>query len=99
MFEGFVIGFSVDIASEGAQRIEQFRVVVQNEDIRTFLRGQDAFGGPRWIGEGDLDRPPVSKVSIIAWAFDGYLRAPGWPHEKLPNGLTLIDIGTVKREP
>jgi len=98
---GFVIEFSVNTATSrnDAPRVEQFRVIVQDEDIRTFQKGGDAFGGDRWIGELEPDRSSVvSKVSIIAWAFDGYINAAQRDHDTLPNGFTLIDIGTIKRE-
>lgn len=49
---------------------------------------------------------PFNENRIIALAFDGYVRAPGpglasgglTPYTELPNGLTLIDLGSIDRE-
>lgn|SRR5512142_1509769 len=59
--------------------------------------------------KGGADR---GRMQIIAWAFEGFAKkleghwkgdvhtddAPAIPWRGLDNGLTLIDIGTVKRE-
>jgi hypothetical protein len=86
MSKGFVIEFSVDVADDGDEPdVERFRVLVAGEDCQAF----EAFAGR--FGE-------TPKYKIVAWGLEGYINADPRLITELPNGLTLIDIGTIKRE-
>lgn len=95
MSKGFVIEFSVDVADG----VERFRVRIADDDregpepVRVFRATEGPFGEVAWEPERQAER-----LLMIALAFDGYLRADPRVHSELANGLTLIDIGTIKRE-
>lgn len=106
MSKGFVIEFSVDVADDGDDPdVERFRVLVDAGGVRAFEAFAGPFGETRWLEANDSasNAATVDKYKIVGWAFEGYVRAPSpadglTSYTELPNGLTLITIGTVKRE-
>ncbi len=121
MSQGFAIEFSVDVADA---MVEQFRVLVAGERVRVFEAFANPFGETVWVEPPGPARGVEETSRIIAWAFDGFVRAlgsldfnafmkavealprghssssiptPGISHRESPNGIQIIELGTIQR--
>lgn len=99
MSKGFVIEFSVDVGILGV--VARFRVLVKDELVQVFEAFPGPFGETAWIAATDGGGRPGTedRNRIIAWAFGAYRDNKNTRKElEISEGITLIDIGTVKRE-
>jgi hypothetical protein len=102
MSKVFVLEFSVDEPRSADGPIfpapKRFRVFVETERVRAYLETPDDFGGLQWSQLVLVDGDPLSASGIIALAIRGYINAEHRIFERLPNGLEVIKLGTIKRE-
>lgn len=109
MVKVFVLEFTLDV--EPPAPLPRFRVIV-DEVSRAFEAHDDAFGGLAWArviegtaygarsrGPGEIRWPSfMTEEGLIALAIRGYINAEHRIFERLPNGVEVIKLGTVKRE-
>jgi hypothetical protein len=98
MSKGFVIEFSVDVdphrgTSDAHPRVEHIRVIISGEEVQVFRAVEGPFGEAAWAPERQAERQLMTVL-----AFEAFIKAPERDWSSLPNGLTLIDLGTIKRD-